>query len=145
MTCSAKELLRRAWLEGRAGTLAASSEARAWALREAWRDNGKPAYGMHTFIAERLTKVGGGRPTGEAVAKLLAKFDADPEWFPGKSYQERHGPTSVITGTNQSIAARSAMAMKQRGQEPTYANMVAANPKALLNDKTGNTVGKKRL
>lgn len=37
------------------------------------------------------------------------------------------------------------MAMKERGQEPTYANVIAANPKALLNEETGKPVGKKRV
>ena len=59
--------------------------------------------------------------------------------------QESHGPQSVITAQNQAIVARSAMAMKDRGEEVTYPAMVAANKNALMNPETGKPVGKKRL
>ena len=129
MVLSQQDLLREAWLGGRDGNLSALSEARAWALCEVWRDGGKTDYGMFTFIAGRLKKVGGGRPTLQAVKQLLERIDGDRDWFPGKSSQQRHGPSSVITPTNQSIVARSAMSMKERGVEPTYSNLVAACPK----------------
>ena len=35
---------------------------------------------MHTWIAERLTKVGGGQPTSAAVKDLLHKIDNDEDW-----------------------------------------------------------------
>lgn len=145
MAASQQELLRKAWLGGRDGYLSALSEARAWALREVWREEGKPAYGMCVAIADKVVKVGGGAPTKEAVRQLFEKVDADAGWFPGKSNQTQHGPASAITPTNQSVAARSAMSMKERGQEPTYADLVAACPNALLNPDTGNPVGKKRV
>ena len=41
MSDSQQDLLRKAWTEGRTGTLSALSEAKAWALREVWRSEGK--------------------------------------------------------------------------------------------------------
>ena len=95
MAADKQELLRDAWLGGCKGHLSALSEARAWALREVWNEAGKPDYGMCTFIAGRITRVGGGHPEGGAVRKFFSKLDADPEWYPGNSTQERHGPASV--------------------------------------------------
>ena len=127
MSESLQELLKKAWRGGRRGTLSALEEAKAWALREAWRANGKGDYGLHTFVAERVTKVGGGHPGRDAIRQFFLKVDSDVEWYPGKTTQEQHGPASVITPTKQAAVARSAMAMKDRGVEPTYANVVAAN------------------
>ena len=62
---SRQELLREAWLGGRTGSLSALSEAKAWALREVWRESGKPDHGMLSFIASKVKKVGvGGRSGG---------------------------------------------------------------------------------
>ena len=108
MDDSLQELLKKAWLGGRNGNLSPLSEARAWALREIWRESGKPEYGMLTFIAGKVKKNGGGNPTQPALSQFFAKLDADPEWFPGKSLQEQFGPSSVITPRNQVIVARSA-------------------------------------
>ena len=145
MSESLQELLKKAWRGGRRGTLSALEEAKAWALREAWRANGKGDYGLHTFVAERVTKVGGGHPGRDAIRQFFLKVDSDVEWYPGKTTQEQHGPASVITPTKQAAVARSAMAMKDRGVEPTYANVVAANKEALRNPETGEPVNKKRV
>ena len=85
----------------------------------------------------------GGAPQKGARSEFFAKVDVDPAWFPGKSSQERFGPLPVINGTKRKLVARSAMAMAQRGEEPTYPALVAANPKALLNPATGEPVDKK--
>ena len=145
MDDSLQDLLKKAWHGGRKGHLSPLSEARAWALREIWRDAGKPDYGMLTYIAGKVRKQGGGNPTHSAMSQFFAKVDADPQWFPGKSLQEQFGPPSVITPRNQAIVARSAMAMKARGEEPTYSALVANNPEQLLNPQTGQAVGKKRV
>ena len=145
MSASRQDLLRQAWLEGRDGNLSALSEARAWALRQVWRDEKKSDHGMLTYVASKVVKIGGGSPTHTAISKLFDKIDDDPGWFPGKSYQEKHGPDSVITPTMQNVVAQSAMAMKERGQEPTYSSVVANNPQALLKPNTGNPVNKNRV
>ena len=144
---SKQELLRKAWLGGRQGNLSPMMEAKAWALREVWNDDKESSYGMLEYIAGKVVKVGpaGGKlehSTRQAMAKFFLKVDADPDWYPGKSMQEKHGPSSVINATNQAIVARSAMAMKNRGEEVTYATLVAATPKALANEDTEEPVDK---
>ena len=150
MAVSRQELLREAWLGGSEGTMSAQTEARAWSLREAWRDEGKPSYGMLTYIASKVYKIvppmaKKEHPTPSALHQLFQKIDNDKGWFPGKSEQVKHGPAPAINGTNQSIIARSAMTMKERGEEPTYGSVVAHNPKASLNPKTKGAVSPKAL
>ena len=64
-------------------------QARVWALREQWRDEGKPEYGMLTHIASKVRKIKNGRPTGPhptraAITQLLEKIDDDAdEWLHG--------------------------------------------------------------
>lgn len=122
-------------------------EAKAWALRESWRDEGNSDYGMLKHIARRVYKNGSGKkhPTPSALSQLFEKMDADKDWFPGKSSQEQHGPAPVLSATNQTTVARSAMAMKERGEEPTYAKLVASNPRASLNPETKRPVDKRVL
>ena len=128
--------LETAWLSARQGCLNAREQAKAWALREVWQDSGKPAYGMLCFIAERLEKQGGGHPSTSAVTKLLSRMDSEPDWFPGKADFDKVGAPAVMTGAKKAAIARSAMAMKEKGTEPTYAKIVAACPTAALNSKT---------
>ena len=105
MAASKQELLREAWLGGRTGYLSAMEEARAWALREAWQEEGKSIYGMLTHIASKVYKIGPKKgakkkqhPTPSAVAQLFDKIDHDKDWFPGKSEQVQFGPAPAING-----------------------------------------------
>eukprot|EP00973_Karenia_brevis_P037122 5118099-Karenia_brevis.AAC.1 len=72
MSHSQQELLQKAWTEGRTGTLSALSEAKAWALREVWRSQGKGDWGLVNFVAERVDKVGGGHPGPVSYTHLRA-------------------------------------------------------------------------
>ena len=147
MAKSQQDLLREAWLGGRTGNLSPLEEAKAWALREAWRDEGNSSYGMLVHIAGKVYKTGPGKkhPSPPALSQLFDRMDADKDWFPGKSDQEQHGPAPSLNGTMQTTIARSAMAMKERGEEPTYAKLVASNPKASCNPETNRPVDKKVL
>ena len=58
MSDSQQELLRKAWTQGRKGTLSALSEAKVWALREVWRSRGKGDWGLMNFVVERVEKIG---------------------------------------------------------------------------------------
>ena len=49
------------------------------------------------------------------------------------------------TKTNQSVIARSAMAMANKGKEPSYSTLVADNPKATRNPVTNRPVDKRRI
>ena len=93
-----QELLRQAWAQGRTGYLSALSEAKAWALREVWRSEGKGERGLMTFVAQRVTKIGGGNPQQPAISKFFAKVDNDPDWFPpSESYHPTIPPSDRPT------------------------------------------------
>ena len=93
--------------------MSAQTQARAWALREAWRDeHGDKTYGMLTHIASKVYTITPPRakkehPATPALLQLFQKIDNDTAWFPGKSEQVQHGPAPAISGTNQGIIARS--------------------------------------
>ena len=146
MSETQQELLRKAWTEGRNGYLSAWSEAKLWAIREIWRAEKDSEHGLQTFAASQVMKSGTNEhPSQRAVGKLFERMDADPDWFPGKITREVNGPKRTLTGQQRSAIARSAQAMKARGVEPTYSNVVATCPNATLNSETGKTVDKKRV
>ena len=124
MAAKRQKILEEAWLGGRVGNMTGMEEARAWALREAWQDEGKSSYGMLTHIASKVHKIAPNKrakkehPSPSALSQLFAKMDSDPEWYPGKSDQQSFGPSPAINGTNQGIIARSAMTMKQQVKNP---------------------------
>ncbi len=145
MTDSRQDLLRSAWLDAKDGSLSGREQAKAWALREIWKDSGKTDYGMKAFIAGKLKKKGGGPPSSEAMTQFFDKVDADDDWFPGKGNYENMGAPSMMTGQQRGALARCAMTMKKSGIEPTYGNVVAACPKAALNPKTKRPFSRKTL
>ena len=82
MAAERQEMLRAAWLGGVHGHLSAMSEARAWALREVYLEMGRPKWGLNTFVASRVTKVGGGAPGVSAVGKSFARLRTLPKQCP---------------------------------------------------------------
>ena len=77
MAKSKQELLQEAWLGGRVGTMSALTQARAWALREAWRDeHGDTIYSlskcMSCGLAVVLAWMWHGSVQAEAAARGLA-------------------------------------------------------------------------
>ena len=97
--------LESLWKEGRDGALSPLEQKRAWALRTAQRDIGGDKAVNLEKIADRVTKVGGGHPTREAIRQFLERVDADPEWFPGKNYRR---PGWSRMGTDGCMAAEGA-------------------------------------
>ena len=77
MAESKQDMLRSAWLDAKDDSLSGKEQAKAWALREIWRDAGKADHGMKTYIAGKLKKQGGGAPSPEAVRKFFDKVDTD--------------------------------------------------------------------
>ena len=144
MSVPQQALLRQAWLEGCTGHLSAMSEAKAWALREVWRSEHDSDWGLASFVAARVTKVGGGAPQVPAISKFFKKIDQDPEWFPGKSYQTQFGPKPALSGQAKIAIAHAAMSMKKRKIEPTLPWIAAVCPQAVISPTTGTPVGKKR-
>ena len=97
-------------------------QVKVWALREAWREEGNGAYGMHTFIASRVRKNRGGKhvgahPTNVAVKRLLERIDGDDDWFLGKQYGARRGRKRVLVGVKAVALCKSAKAIKASGGE----------------------------
>ena len=87
MAAQKQDLLKELWWGGKAGTMSAQEEARAWGLREAWQEeHGDKTYGMNTWIASKVWKIKEKKkrqehPTPEALRQLFEKIDNDPEWF----------------------------------------------------------------
>ena len=112
---ASQDAMQKFWLHGKAGGLSAREQLKAWALREAWMDAKTGKFGVNTWIAERLTKIGGGRPTSAAVSQLLAKIDNDEDWYPGKQYGEKRGRKRVLRGPKALAVARCAQSKKAMG------------------------------
>ena len=86
--------MRTMWCEGKKGRMCPKEQAKAWALREAWRElHGESTYGMCKWIAARVFTVGNPpkHPSVAAVQHFLDKVIEDPEWHPGKIYGKPAG------------------------------------------------------
>ena len=146
-----QEALRAAWLDAPIGQLCAWEQAKAWALREAWRDEGKPDYGMLAHLAGKLNKAGGGQrpggrhPTPQALGQFFTKVDADASWFPGKHSGAMRGRKRALSGAAAASIAKSAMTMAAKDREPTYARLVTACPNAVVNRTTMQPVAKRAV
>ena len=68
MSCTeAQEEMRRLWLGAKEGAMCGREQARAWALRDVWKEEHDSEYGMYTSIANKLKKTLNGRPAGLGV------------------------------------------------------------------------------
>ena len=139
--------LRAVWLEAPEGHLCGREQAKAWALREVWRAEGRSDYGLYTFAASRLHKMANGSPTGaspgvSAVKEFFDKIDSDLEWFPGTVSDTQRGPKRVLRGAKVTAIVSAAKRLKAEGEEPTYSAVVAACPQATLNPATNEPVDK---
>ena len=127
--------LEEFWRGGKVGTLSPQMQALAWGMNEAGIDPCE--------IKDKLTKVGGGHPSRQAVEKLLARIAVDPQgWFPGKRPVSSYGPSPVLRGTKRKQVAETAMRLKRQNVEPTYSNIIAACPGAARNPATKKPVNK---
>lgn len=79
------------------------------------------------------------------MRQFLAKVDADEDWYPGKTAQTTFGRKPALSGQNRASIARSMMALKEHGAEPTYALACGSCPQAVINPSTGKPVDKKRI
>ena len=129
MAESKQDMLRSAWLDAKDSSLSGKEQAKAWALREIWRDAGKADHGLKSYIAWKLKKQGGGAPTSEAVRKFFEKVDADDDWFPGKENYDNMGTPSVMTGPQRAALACCAMTMKKTALSRPMAKSLQHVPK----------------
>ena len=143
--CDQRELAQL-WKKARKdGCMPAWQQAKVFGLREAWQEiHGDKTHGQVAWITERVYVQGLPKrhPSEEAVSQLLKKMADDQEWFPGKVYGSLGGRPAVVPETNKASMARSAMALKQRGIEPTYSLVIAQCPNAFINPSTGEAVSK---
>ena len=58
---------------------------------------GLPGEAVDEQVAKKVTKVGGGHPTGAAAYKLLSKIDAADDWHPGKVYGDVGGRPAALS------------------------------------------------
>ena len=122
---TSQEALQTFWLEAPEGKLCGREQAKAWALREVWLEDGKGKYGMLAFVASRLKKMQDGEPKGgapclNAVKEFFEKMDADPSWFPGKHSGAKRGPKRVLRGGKVSAIVAAAKRIKAEDDEVTY-------------------------
>ena len=85
MAAVSAEAALAAWTSATGVRLSAANQAKAWALREVWRDDGKGDHGLLQYVAGKVTNGNGKHPSYVAVKDLFAKMDADPDWYPGKA------------------------------------------------------------
>ena len=140
---SGNTTLELLWKSGRVGNLCPLEQLKAVVYREVLLETGTPEHKFNSTIATKLKKLGGGAVTRQAVGQLLAKYDEDAEWYPGKSYQTSFGPAPALNGAKRRCVAQAAMSLKQQDLEPTYALVLAQCPKAALNPNTKKPVDKK--
>jgi hypothetical protein len=89
-------------------------------------------FGMHTIAKQKgwdleasdirkvVTKVGGGKPSEQAINKLRDVCDEDPGWYPGKIEETATpAPKPKFTKQKKNAVAQAAMAMKREGYEPS--------------------------
>ena len=127
--------LEEFWKGGKEGTLSPQMQALAWGMSEAGMDP--------VEITQKITKVGGGHPSRQAVEKLLARIAVDPEgWCPGQRPKATYGPAPVLRGAKRKQVAETAVRLKRQNVEPTYANIIAACPAAAENPATKKPVNK---
>ena len=150
MIMPTQEELKYFSLTSAEGNLCGREQAKAWALREVWQQEGKSPYGMLPFIAGKLRKTKDGKPTGEAPSKqaveqLFDKLDSDPEWYPGKQSDTPRGPKRVLVGGKITGIVNACKRLRAEGDDATYSTVVARAKKATLNPNTGEPVDKKQL
>ena len=145
-----QETLKKFWLQAPEGRLCAREQAKAWALREVWREEGKGDHGLYCWVASKVKKTkngkpAGARPTSSAMEQFFEKVDADGDWYPGKQTSTKRGPKRVLAGAKVTAIVSAAKRLKAEGQEPTYAAVVSSCPLATLNPATGEPVDKARV
>ena len=70
-------------------------EAKAWGLREGWREfQGDKLYGLLPWVASKLSMPGGGCPVKKRVRKLFKKMDQDLQPASQQACQQASQPGS---------------------------------------------------
>ena len=125
------------WKSGKKGSLSPWQQAVAVALLKMSDKMDVPM--TYSDIAGKVTKVGGGHLSKQAISDLAAAVAADAVWYPGKvtEHAAKRGPKPLFSAAKKLQVAKSAMALKRRGLEPTVAAVQLQTPAAATNKKTG--------
>ena len=147
---TSQEDLAALWLNAPEDRLCGREQAKAWALREVWRADGKGKHGMLTFIASKLQKTKDSLPQGDppgvsALSEFFEKIDDDPNWFPGKHSEATRGPKRILRGVKVTALKNAVKRLRADDDEATYSEMVARCPEATRNPDTGEPVDKKLI
>lgn len=123
-------------MTGNPGRLAPWAQATLWALVKL--NDSMDLDMTDAQMGALVTKVGGGQPKKRSVAEWRALYKADPDWYPGKTAEQRKkpGPPKLLTGQKAHAIARCAMSLKRSGFEPTVALVKEKCPDATLNPDT---------
>ena len=122
---TSQDQLKKLWLSAPEGRLCAREQAKAWALREAWREEKESTYGLYACVANKVCKnengqpASGQHPTNDAMRQFFAIVDEDPEWFPGKHSDAPRGPKRVLCGAKLSAIVSVAKRFKAEGEVQT--------------------------
>ena len=127
--------LQAKWQEAPQGRLTPKEQAKLWALREVLRKQGEDCT-QYVWMAGQVQVVGGGHPSREAVRRFFERVDTDPAgWYPGRADGKTGRPQQLTPKKRKSIA-KSMMAAKKRGLNPSYELALDLCPKATTNDTT---------
>ena len=86
------------------------------------------------------------RPERDAVRCFFERVDADPNWYPGKTYHtKKRGRKPLLHKGKRRAIASAMMAAKDRGLEPTSTLAMQLAPAACVNPLTDLPFTKKYL
>ena len=102
------------WTSAPSGHLSPWQQSKALALREACQEIFAGTVKL-TWICDRLTKVGGGKPATPSLWEFFKKVDNDADWFPGKHTGTKRGPHPQCTKAKRACIANALMAAKKHG------------------------------
>ena len=143
-------MLKHVWISGKEGSLCGREQARAWALREVWQSEKESEHGLYSYIASKVRKTKGGKPSGphptcEGISKFFKRIDEDQDWHPGKFDNSNMGAPRVLKGHKLGAAVQAAQRIQRECGDVTFPVVVSAPPKALINPKTNNVIDKKAV
>ena len=106
MDSSQWEILRQAWLEGKDGCLPAREQAKAWALREVWKEDGKGEHGMKTYLLPSWGNQVEVRQVRRPLVSFLRVWKLIRIGFSVKGSYEDMGAPAAMTGQQRAAMAR---------------------------------------
>ena len=144
------------WTVAQLGSMPPLEQMKAFALREVVQSfdvhipNSREGKVPYQWIADRVQVYTGDRtvqrPERDAVRCFFERVDADPNWYPGKTYHtKKRGRKPLLHKGKRRAIASAMMAAKDRGLEPTSTLAMQLAPAACVNPLTDLPFTKKYL